>query len=195
MRFGIPQALAPLATASPGTLSGSSALAASGLSGISEQLRPALIAAWPRPNKRHRNHFGSSSSQLVKFLLSSTLDHAPFPCSKQFIDRGPRNSRRKHKTFKHTCKSSQLSKQEQRSNPQITRRAWWLTLQQQRLLLKPQLTAQAYCESLFTPFRTVIGGHCLGIESKVRRQFPFAQDEQSIKELVRARSSRSSFSS
>ena len=79
-------------------------------------------------------------------------------------------------------------------NPQITQ-GYWVDkcIPQAGVLLPPRAKLKAYCESLFTPFRTVIGGPCLGSgihtphpALSVEEDFPLQiEDEQPIEDLVR----------
>ena len=118
------------------------------------------MSATPLPNERQRNQLGSS--QLLKFLLSSPLDHAPFLAlsNSLIVDQGtvkdtPRHSTLCDKVFS-TAKTRTALKPTDHPKREVTNK------QTKRALLLPQQKAQAYCESLFTPFRTVIGGPVLG---------------------------------
>ena len=137
------------------------------------------------------NQLGSS---LPVQFPKLTLDHAPFlPLG--ISDRGIRQSRTlqgpttRRVTLSTQNKFIQLNRAQTHRSP-VARGG----LRQQRLLLQPQQTAQANCESLLLPFRTVIGGPALGSwgprpivlkslpssTSSVKRSQTVLRDEQSI---------------
>ena len=120
-------------------------------------------SATPSTNERQRNQFGSS--QLVKFLLSSSLDHAPFLAlsNSLIVDQGTVKDTSRHSTLCELCdKVFSTAKTRTALKPTDHPKREVTSKQTKRALLLPQQKAQAYCESLFTPFRTVIGGPVLG---------------------------------
>ena len=117
------------------------------------------MPATPLPNERQRNQLGSS--QLLKFLLSSPLDHAPFLAlsNSLIVDLGTSKGKTRQTTTLVVFTSPSAVKARTALKPTDHPKRVVTKQKQTRALLLPQLIkAQAYCESLLTLFRTVIGG-------------------------------------